>query len=86
MFFTIWPPPRQRAGIRHDPRDGEEHQIHLHEARGKRSFQPHAADEGQGHDARQGAQFPLNLFVALPVKESPLISGCRKSGEFCRHI
>ena len=42
-------PPRQRAGIRHDPRPRTEHQVYRHEARGERAREHHAPDEGQGH-------------------------------------
>ena len=41
---------------RHDPTLSGNDQVHFHEARGKRPQQPHKADEGQGHAARQGAR------------------------------
>ena len=49
-------PPRQCAGICHDPGNGEKHQVYLHEARGKRPRYQGPPDEGQGHGAQGRAR------------------------------
>lgn len=41
----------KRIGARHHSGDGDEYQIHHHEAGREREKYPDPADEGEGHDA-----------------------------------